>query len=95
MTMAPIIVTATSGAAQATIDPALGIRTYTIDSAQIKTLPQGEDTTFDQVVERTPGVSQDAYGSWHVRGEDANFQYLINGIRIPMGIINSTFGQKI
>jgi hypothetical protein len=94
LTMAPILVTATSGAAPATIDPSLGVRIYTIDTAQIKTLPQGADTTFDQVVERTPGVSQDAYGSWHVRGEDANFQYLINGVRIPMGIINSTFGQK-
>ena len=94
ITMATIVVTAPSGVGQATIDPGLGIRVYTIDTAQIKTLPQGADTSFDQVVERTPGVSQDAYGSWHVRGEDTNTSYLINGVRIPLGIVNSTFGEK-
>jgi outer membrane receptor protein involved in Fe transport len=57
-------------------------------------MPQGADTTFAEVVERSPGVSQDAYGSWHVRGEDVNTSYLLNGIRIPLGIVNSIFGQK-
>jgi hypothetical protein len=97
VTLPPIIVRGqpdTGDAGQATIDPALGTRIYTIDEAQFKDLPQGEDTTFDQVVERMPGISQDAYGSWHIRGEDANFQYQVNGVRIPMGIINSVFGQK-
>jgi len=94
MVLAPIIVTASSDAGQAMIDPSLGTRIYTIDSAQIETMPQGADTSFDQVVERTPGVSQDAYGTWHVRGEDTNTSYLINGVRIPLGIVNSTFGQK-
>jgi outer membrane receptor protein involved in Fe transport len=79
---------------QSTIDPSLGVRTYTIDVAQIQNMPQGADTTFAEVVERSPGVSQDAYGSWHVRGEDVNTSYLLNGIRIPLGIVNSIFGQK-
>jgi hypothetical protein len=94
MTLAPIVVTGTPDVGQATIDPSLGIRIYTIDSAEIQTMPQGADTSFDKVVERAPGVSQDAYGSWHVRGEDVNTSYLINGVRIPLGIVNSTFGEK-
>jgi outer membrane receptor protein involved in Fe transport len=91
----PVVVTArSSDVGQSTIDPSLGIRVYTIDTAQIQNMPQGPDTTFAEVVERTPGVSQDAYGSWHVRGEDVNTAYLLNGIRIPLGIVNSIFGQK-
>ena len=70
--MPEISVTAMSDFGHAAIDPSLGIRVYKIDTAQIQTMPQGADPTFDQVVERTPGVSQDAYGSWHVRGEDTN-----------------------
>ena len=93
--MPTIVVTApASDVGQSTIDPSLGIRVYTIDTAQIQNMPQGADTTFAEVIERSPGVSQDAYGSWHVRGEDTEFSYLLNGIRIPRGIVNSIFGQK-
>jgi outer membrane receptor protein involved in Fe transport len=93
--MPTVVVTAQSSpVGQSTIDPSLGIRVYTIDAAQIQNMPQGADTTFAEVVERSPGVSQDAYGSWHVRGEDTEFSYLLNGIRIPRGIVNSIFGQK-
>jgi outer membrane receptor protein involved in Fe transport len=90
-----VVVTAQSSpVGQSTIEPSLGIRVYTIDTAQIQNMPQGADTTFAEVVERSPGVSQDAYGSWHVRGEDTDTSYLLNGIRIPLGIVNSIFGQK-
>jgi outer membrane receptor protein involved in Fe transport len=90
-----VVVTAQSSeVGQSTIDPSLGIRVYTIDTAQIQNMPQGEDTTFAELIERTPGVSQDAYGSWHVRGEDTATSYLLNGIRVPLGIVNSIFGQK-
>src|ERR1700722_8539656 len=68
-TIPNVIVTArSSDVGQSTIDPRLGIRVYTIDTAQIQNMPQGADTPFAEVVERSPGVSQDAYGSWHVRG---------------------------
>jgi hypothetical protein len=83
-----------SDVAQSRIDPDLGIRVYNIETAQIQNMPQGADTTFAEVVERSPGVSQDAYGTWHVRGEDTDTSYLLNGIRIPLGIVNSIFGQK-
>jgi outer membrane receptor protein involved in Fe transport len=93
--MPEVVVTAPrSDVGQSTIDPNLGIRVYTIDTAQIQNLPQGADTTFAEVIERSPGVSQDAYGSWHIRGEDTDTAYLLNGIPIPLGIVNSIFGQK-
>ncbi len=89
------VVTATrSPVGQSTIDPDLGIRVYTIDTPAIQNMPEGEDTTFAEVIERSPGVSQDAYGSWHVRGEDTATSYLLNGVPIPLGIVNSIFGQK-
>jgi outer membrane receptor protein involved in Fe transport len=91
----PILVTAPlPEAAQSTVDPSLGIRTYTLNSVQIQNLPQGADTTFAELIERAPGISQDAYGTWHVRGEDTATSYLLNGIPIPLGIVNSIFGQK-
>jgi outer membrane receptor protein involved in Fe transport len=90
-----VVVTGTSpSVGQSTVDPSLGVRVYTINTAQIQNMPQGEDTSFAEVIEQSPGVSQDAYGSWHVRGEDTEFSYLLNGIRIPRGIVNSIFGQK-
>ena len=90
-----VVVTAASpDVGQLTVDPSLGVRVYTINTAQIQNMPQGADTTFAEVIERSPGVSQDAYGSWHVRGEDVNTSYLLNGIPIPLGIVNSIFGQK-
>jgi outer membrane receptor protein involved in Fe transport len=89
-----IVTARPSDVGQSMIDPSLGIRVYTIDITQIQNMPQGADTTFAEVVERSPGVSQDAYGTWHVRGEDTDTSYLLNGIRIPLGIVNSTFGQK-
>jgi hypothetical protein len=93
--MPSVVVTASKpGVAEATIDPNLGVRVYTIDAPQIQNMPQGEETTFAEVVERSPGVSEDAYGTWHVRGEDTDTSYLLNGVRIPLGIVNSTFGQK-
>lgn len=78
----------------AAIDPSLGTRVYKIDSIGIQNLPQGADTSFDQLVDRTPGVNPDAFGQWHIRGEDYNSAYQINGIRIPQGIVNSTFGEQ-
>jgi hypothetical protein len=90
---AVVITGQSSPVGQSTIDPSLGIRVYTINTAQIQNMPQGADTTFAEVIERSPGVSQDAYGSWHVRGEDTDTSYLLNGIRIPLGIVNSIFGQ--
>ena len=79
---------------QISVDPSQGIKVYTIEAAEIQNLSEGADTKFTEVYENSPGVSQDGHGIWHIRGEDSGTSYLINGVPLPRGIINSTFGQK-
>ncbi|PKU26348.1 TonB-dependent receptor [Telmatospirillum siberiense] len=75
------------------LSPQTGTSAYTIDSQAIADLPQGANTSFNQVLEQAPGVARDSYGQVHVRGEHANLQYRINGILLPEGI--SGFGQVL
>ena len=70
-----------------------GSSIYRMDQKDIAALPQGEDTSFNQVILRAPGVAQDSFGQLHVRGDHANLQYRINGIVLPESI--SGFGQTL
>ena len=75
------------------LSPQTGTSAYTIDSEAIKSLPQGGNTSFNQVLEQAPGVARDSFGQVHVRGEHANLQYRLNGILLPESI--SGFGQVL
>ena len=75
------------------LSPQTGTSAYAIDSKAIQEMPQGANTSFNQVLEQAPGVAQDSFGQVHVRGEHANLQYRINGILLPEGI--SGFGQVL
>ena len=81
--------------ARSQISPDLGATTYTITSAQIGAISQGENAPFNQVLLRAPGVAQDsaANGDLHVRGEHANLQYRINDVLLPEGITG--FGLEL
>lgn len=70
-----------------------GSSIYRIGRKDIAALPQGEDTAFNQVLLRAPGVAQDSFGQLHVRGDHANLQYRLNGIILPESI--SGFGQTL
>lgn len=70
-----------------------GSSVYRIDSKDIAAMPLGEDTSFNQVLLRAPGVTQDSFGQLHVRGDHANLQYRLNGIVLPESI--SGFGQTL
>ncbi|WP_240162393.1 TonB-dependent receptor [Glaciimonas sp. PAMC28666] len=70
-----------------------GSSIYRIGRKDIAALPQGDDTPFNQVLLRAPGVAQDSYGQLHVRGDHANLQYRLNGILLPESI--SGFGQTL
>ena len=70
-----------------------GSSVYRMGHAEIKSLPQGENTQLNQVLLRAPGVVQDSFGQIHVRGDHADLQYRINGIMLPEGI--SGFGQTL
>ena len=75
------------------ISPDAGTSTYTITDQQIKTIAQGENTSFDNVLTRAPGVSDDTYGAIHFRNEDPYYRYYVNGTLLPSGI--NGFSQDI
>ena len=54
-------------------------------------MPEGDNTSFNQVLLQAPGVANDSFGQLHIRGDHANIQYRINGIILPEGITG--FGQ--
>ncbi len=77
------------------LSPNVGTTVYSIDRHMIAQLAQGDNTPFNEVLLRLPGVSQDSKGSGalHVRDDHANVQYRINGVQLPESI--SGFGQSI
>jgi outer membrane receptor protein involved in Fe transport len=76
------------------IAPELGATRYTLDAKKIDTQSQGQDAPFDQTFYRFPGVAQDELDKrLHVRGEEANLQYRIDGFLVPDGLIG--YGQEL
>jgi outer membrane receptor protein involved in Fe transport len=82
-------------AARENILPKIGVNSYTVDSATIQALPQGDNAPLDKVLLQVPGIYQDsaASGNLHIRNEHANLQYRINGIQLPDGV--SGFGNVL
>ncbi|MTV36777.1 TonB-dependent receptor [Duganella radicis] len=77
------------------LSPNIGTTVYSVDKHMINQLGQGDNTPFNEVLLRLPGVSQDSKGSGsiHVRDDHANVQYRVNGVQLPESI--SGFGQSI
>lgn len=77
------------------LSPKVGTTVYSIDTHMVNMLGQGDNTPFNEVLLRLPGVAQDskASGSLHVRDDHANVQYRINGVQLPESITG--FGQSI
>ncbi len=75
------------------LSPKTGGSEYKFDQSDIATLPQGESTSFNQVLLQAPGVANDSFGQLHVRGDHANLQYRLNGVILPEGITG--FGQAL
>jgi outer membrane receptor protein involved in Fe transport len=77
------------------LSPNVGTTVYSIDRHMIEQLGQGDNTPFNEVLLRLPGVAQDSKGSGsiHVRDDHANVQYRVNGVQLPESI--SGFGQSI
>ncbi len=67
-------------------DFSLGTSTYTLSRDQMETIAQGSNSSFNQIMLRAPGVSQESDGQVHFREEDPYYQYYINGILLPRGI---------
>ena len=79
--------------ARNSLSPKTGGSSYNFDQKDITALPQGENTSFNQVLLQAPGVANDSFGQLHVRGDHANIQYRINGVILPEGITG--FGQVL
>ncbi len=75
------------------LSPDTGGSKYTFTAQAIQQLPQGSNTSLNQVILQAPGVAQDSYGQIHLRGDHADLQYRINGIQLPEGITG--FGQAL
>ncbi len=68
------------------LSPTTGGSVYHFDQDDLQNLPEGADTTFNQMLLQAPGVVNDSYKAFHIRGDEGNVQYRINGIMIPEGI---------
>jgi outer membrane receptor protein involved in Fe transport len=75
------------------LSPETGGSVYRFSEKAVEQLPQGANTSLNQVILQAPGVAQDSYGQLHVRGDHANIQYRINGVELPEGITG--FGQVL
>ncbi len=68
------------------LSPTTGGSVYHFDQEDIQNLPEGANTTFNQMLLQAPGVVNDSYKAFHMRGDEGNVQYRINGVMIPEGI---------
>jgi outer membrane receptor for ferrienterochelin and colicin len=75
------------------LSPDTGSSSTVFTAKGIDNLPEGDNTSLNNVLLQAPGVAQDSYGQLHIRGDHADLQYRINGIILPEGI--SGFGQTL
>ena len=80
--------------ARNSLSPETGSSVYKFSEQAIHELPQGANTSMQDVLLQAPGVAQDSFGQVHIRGEHAEMQYRINGIELPEGV-TSGFSQTI
>lgn len=88
-----VTVTSDLDAARDQIAPSLGASTYSIGPNQIRATPKGANAPFQQVLLRAPGVVEDSFGQFHVRGDHGNLTYRVNGVLLPEGL--NGFGQEL
>ena len=80
-----------------TVNATLGASKYSFDQQSLQKQPGGANTGIDAVLLQAPGVTQDSYGTIHVRNEHSNLQYRLNGVIVPESIsgFGTTFDPKI
>ena len=83
--------------ARDSISPALGASQYTFDREALEKQPGGTNLALNKSLLQAPGVTQDSYGTIHVRNEHANLQYRLNGVIVPESIsgFGTTFDPRI
>ncbi|HVU31638.1 MAG TPA: TonB-dependent receptor [Sphingomicrobium sp.] len=83
--------------ARDSITPSLGASQYTFDRAALEKQPGGTNLSLNKSLLQAPGVTQDSYGTIHIRNEHANLQYRLNGVIVPEAIsgFGTTFDPRI
>ena len=61
-----------------------GNNQYSLTQHDIAALPQGENTSINEVLLQMPGVAQDDQSQVHIEGEHEDLQWRINGVMMPM-----------
>ncbi len=79
--------------ARNSLSPKTGGSVLQFTQKDITDLPEGDNTSFNQVLLQAPGVANDSFGQLHIRGDHANIQYRLDGVILPEGI--SGFGQAL
>lgn len=79
------------------ITPSLGASQYTFNREALDKQPGGTNLSLSKSLLQAPGVTQDSYGTIHVRNEHANLQYRLNGVIVPEAIsgFGTTFDPRI
>ncbi|MEQ7874619.1 TonB-dependent receptor [Sphingomonas sp. ASV193] len=79
------------------ITPSLGASQYTFTTQALSKQPGGTNLSLSKSLLQAPGVTQDSYGTIHVRNEHANLQYRLNGVIVPESIsgFGTTFDPRI
>jgi outer membrane receptor protein involved in Fe transport len=79
------------------ITPSLGASQYTFNREALDKQPGGTNLSLNKSLLQAPGVTQDSYGTIHVRNEHANLQYRLNGVIVPESIsgFGTTFDPRI
>ena len=79
------------------ITPSLGASQYTFNREALEKQPGGTNLSLNKSLLQAPGVTQDSYGTIHVRNEHANLQYRLNGVIVPEAIsgFGTTFDPRI
>jgi outer membrane receptor protein involved in Fe transport len=79
------------------ITPSLGASQYTFNREALEKQPGGTNLALNKSLLQAPGVTQDSYGTIHVRNEHANLQYRLNGVIVPESIsgFGTTFDPRI
>ena len=88
-----VVVTERLNQARNGLSPKTGGSLYRLVADDIAAMPEGANTSFNQVLLQAPGVANDSFGQLHVRGDHGNLQYRINGVILPEGITG--FGQAL
>jgi len=68
--------------------PREGTSSFTLWRRNLEAIPAGVDRALPEVLRVAPGVTADAFGQNHVRGNYADIRYWLDGVPLPASLSN-------